>query len=251
VRSLGVKFGSDSITNPGFNDVDYQQEPYSGDDWAYSINGNEIEWSTETFAANVNANALRWSTLYSFWCDSDTCPTALTLGLFRPGTPTEITIDISGPFANGGTLVEGTGEVNNFAATCGSDDVYWAAHGEVFAFQVSDPVVQFELTATAPAGFGGGTISVDIEASKQSDLANLNLRGLLFNFATGNYVSLPGIMGLTTLDAVQNFTLPVGSDPADFIEPGTNDVRLLLQTIQTSGLPNVRTQLDEVLFNFE
>ena len=54
-----------------------------------------------------------------------------------------------------------------------------------------------------------------------------------------------------TTDAIQNFTPPVGSDPADFIEPGTNEVRLLLQTIQTSGLPNVRTQLDQVLFNFE
>ena len=129
--------------------------------------------------------------------------------------------------------------------------MYWAVHGSAFFYQIADPVVQFELTATAPAGFGEDTISVDIEASKQSDNANLNHRGLLFKFTTGSYVSLPGIMPLATTDAVQNFVLPGGSDPADFIEPGTNEVRLLLQTIQTSGLPNVRTQLDEVLFNFE
>ncbi len=153
--------------------------------------------------------------------------------------------------AGDGTLIEGFGETGDFNATCGSDDSYWAAHGASLFFQIADPVVQFELTATVPAGFGGGTISVDIEASKQSELANLNLRALLFNFTTGNYVSLPGIMPLATTDAVQNFALPGGSDPADFIEPGTNEVRLLLQTIQTSGLPNVRTQLDEVLFNFE
>ena len=153
--------------------------------------------------------------------------------------------------AGAGLLVEGTGEIGDFNAACGSDDSYWAAHGEVFAFQISDPVVQFELTATAPAGFGGGTISVDVEASKQSNNANLNLRALLFNFTTGSYVSLPGIMPLATADAVRNFTLPVGSDPVDFIEPGTDEVWLLLQTIQTTGLPNVRTQLDEVLFNFE
>ena len=162
------------------------------------------------------------------------------------------TLSTGGPVCAGsGTLVEGFGETGDFNATCGSDDSYWAAHGASLFFQISDPVVQFELTATAPAGFGGSTISVDIEASKQNDIANLNLRALLFNFTTGSYVSLPGIMPLTTTDAVQNFALPAGSDPADFIEPGTNEVRLLLQTIQTSGLPNVRTQLDEVLFNFE
>lgn len=57
--------------------------------------------------------------------------------------------------AGSGTLIEGTGETGDFNTTCGSDDSYWAAHGEVFAFQLTDPVVQFELTATAPAGFGG------------------------------------------------------------------------------------------------
>lgn len=107
-------------------------------------------------------------------------------------------------------------------------------------------------TATAPVGFGGDdTISVDIEASRQNDNATLNLRGSLFNFSTGVYVTLPGIMPLSTVDAVQNFALPSGSDPDDFIQPGTSEVRLLLQTLQTTGLPNVRTQLDEVLFNFE
>ena len=58
-------------------------------------------------------------------------------------------------------------------------------------------------------------------------------------------------MPLTTADQLQSFELPVGSDPNDFIEPETNEVRLLIQTIQTSGLPNVRTQLDEVQFVFE
>lgn len=94
VRSLNVSCSSGEITNPGFNDVDYQHEPYSSDDWAPSVNESQIEWATETFDVNENANALRWSTLYSFWCDSTGCPTELTLGLFRPGTISEVTIDI-------------------------------------------------------------------------------------------------------------------------------------------------------------
>jgi hypothetical protein len=117
-------------------------------------------------------------------------------------------------------------------------------------FQIADPVTQFELVAAAPAGLGVGTISIDVEASKQSDTANLNLRARLFNFRTGNYVSLPGVLALAVADAERNFPLPVGADPNDFID-SNNDVRLLLQTIQTSGQPTTRTQLDEVLFNFD
>ena len=91
---------------------------------------------------------------------------------------------------SGGTLIEGTGQTGDFAATCGSDDVRWAAHGATFAFSVTDPVVQFELTATAPAGFGGSTISVDVEASKANNNAALILRAQLFNFVTDSYVAL-------------------------------------------------------------
>ena len=92
VRSLNVKCDSGSISNAGFNDVDYQFEPYSSADWNDSINGNEIEWATETFAQNVNANALRWGTVYSFWFDSDERPTELNLGMFKPGKPNQITL---------------------------------------------------------------------------------------------------------------------------------------------------------------
>ncbi len=92
---------------------------------------------------------------------------------------------------------------------------------------------------------------MEVEASKQNANGNLNLRAQLFNFTIGNYVSLPGILPLATADQLQSFGLPFESDPNDFIEPETNEVWLLIQTIQTSGLPNVRTQLDEVQFVFE
>jgi len=149
------------------------------------------------------------------------------------------------------TLIEGSGEINDYSATCGSDDIYWAAHGATLFFQISDPVVQFELTATAPTGFEGDTISARIEASTQNENGNLALTARMYDFTAGQYVALPGVLGLTTADQRQNFALPGSSDPADFIEGGTDEVRLLIQIFQISGLPNTRTQLDEVLFNFE
>ena len=153
--------------------------------------------------------------------------------------------------AAGGTLIEGFGETNDFNATCGSDDVYWGAHGATFAYALTDPVTQFELIAAAPAGFVGNSISVEIEASKENNNGNLSLLAFLFNYATNNYESLPSILPLTTTDVVQTFDLPTGAAPNDFVQPDTNEVKLLLFTIQTSGLPNVRTRLDAVSFNFE
>ncbi len=149
--------------------------------------------------------------------------------------------------ADNGTLIEGFGQQNDFSATCGSDDVRWAAHGATFVFQITEPVTEFELSATAPNSTPG-MISIDVEASKESNNGNLNLRASLFNFTTEQYVSLPGVMSLSTSDAVQSFNLPAGADPVDFVDPGTNEVLLLLQTIQTSGPANLRTQFDEVLF---
>ena len=150
--------------------------------------------------------------------------------------------------ADSGILVEGVGEVNDFNATCGSDDVRWEAHGATFAFQITDPVTQFELSATV-ATAAPTTISIDVEANKTNNNANLNLRALIFNHVTGTYVAMPGIMALATTDAIQTFDLPVGANPAEFVDPNSLEVRVLLQTIQTSGFANVRTQIDEVVFN--
>ncbi len=94
VRSLSASFGNATISNPGFRDVDYQFEPYSGTDWTPQVVQNDMTWSTQTFATNQNANALRWNSLYSFWCDSALPPRKLTLGMFRTGTVSEVTVDL-------------------------------------------------------------------------------------------------------------------------------------------------------------
>jgi hypothetical protein len=90
-----------------------------------------------------------------------------------------------------------------------------------------------------------------MEASKASSSANLTLRTFLYNFSTDQYVALPTVMILTTSDDRQTFNLPGGASPADFVETGTNQVRLLLHTIQSFGPPNVRAQIDEILFNVD
>jgi len=117
------------IENVGFHDIDY----HSGDrpdptDWTFEIQSDQIVWSTVDYEtdtpcaepsdccpmgspcyADCNletnlcenrwANALRWSSLYNFRFDCNIPPdeTTLTLGLFKPGTPSEIPVSTVGP----------------------------------------------------------------------------------------------------------------------------------------------------------
>ncbi|MEK6674252.1 MAG: hypothetical protein AABZ47_01200 [Planctomycetota bacterium] len=88
------------VRNTGFRDVDYHSgEPFDGTDWIASVVADSITWATIPHAVNSNANALRWGTLYNFWFDANVSPATatLTIGLFKPGTPVDITADSVAP----------------------------------------------------------------------------------------------------------------------------------------------------------
>ena len=95
-RGLGV-----TVTDIGFHDVNYHSgEPYDNTDWTNALTSAAVTWSSpQTFAQNPNSNALRWGTMYNFWFVADSAPTpgTVTLGLFKPGTPTEIAFDVPVP----------------------------------------------------------------------------------------------------------------------------------------------------------
>jgi hypothetical protein len=86
-------------SNLGFHDVDYHSgEIYDGTDWTPTISAAGPRWDTVPYATNPNANALRWGTLYNFRFDANVPPPSVTLaqlGLFKPGTPTTLDVDIA------------------------------------------------------------------------------------------------------------------------------------------------------------
>jgi hypothetical protein len=89
---------SASVTNVGFSSPDYHSgEIYDNTDWTGGKSSGAVRWnSPATFDVNPNTNALRWGTMYNFWFTADVAPAAtlgsVTLGLFRPGTPMEISV---------------------------------------------------------------------------------------------------------------------------------------------------------------
>ncbi len=74
---------------------------YDGTDWEATVEVGSITWQTTSFDENPAANALRWSSLYNFRFDANIEPdpdgSTVTLGLFKPGFPSEIAIRTTGP----------------------------------------------------------------------------------------------------------------------------------------------------------
>lgn len=95
----GISIPPESV---GFHDVDYHSgEIWNGADWTATVEVGKITWATTPYNTNPNANALRWGTLYNFRFDANVGPagTTVTLGLFKPGSPSEIAIQTIGPIA--------------------------------------------------------------------------------------------------------------------------------------------------------
>ncbi|MFN0137624.1 MAG: hypothetical protein ACKVS9_16085 [Phycisphaerae bacterium] len=102
IRSLSIPIeGCTAVEQVSFRDVGYHSGDGPGDvnfddtDWAATLGGGSVTWTTASFDENPSANALRWGTLYSFSFVSDASaePSATaTLNLFRPGLTAAIEV---------------------------------------------------------------------------------------------------------------------------------------------------------------
>jgi len=107
------------VTNASFHDVDYHSgEPYSGTDWPAVVTGGSVSWATDSFNSNPNANAIRWSTMYNFRFDANSAPVTgqATLGLFKSGTPADMSFAVFAPDSVGCI-----GDLNGDGVVDGSD----------------------------------------------------------------------------------------------------------------------------------
>ncbi len=99
-----------TVTNMGFHSVDYHSgEPYTNEAWAESEGDGAITWNTESFSQNANANALRWGTMYNYRFTANSGPEAadIEIGIFKPGTPSSVSVASLAPAAVGPILVHG------------------------------------------------------------------------------------------------------------------------------------------------
>ncbi|MCP3915545.1 MAG: PKD domain-containing protein [bacterium] len=94
-----------TVTDEQYFGIDHHSgSPYSDAAWSESQNASSITWATQTFSQNENANAIRWGNLHAFSFVSSAPPQqngTVTVGIFEPGSPTDLTISAWVPEANG------------------------------------------------------------------------------------------------------------------------------------------------------
>lgn len=161
VGSFSINVGSATVTNVGFHDADYHSgEIIDTTDWNWTHNGNTLMWNTDDYHTNEWANAIRWGSVYNFRFTADVAPdtTDIGLGLFRAGSPSELSVMTVGPTGtppsliigypdgqpelfdpNGGTTVDITIASAASEPVSGSAMLHWSADGS------SDDVALVEL----------------------------------------------------------------------------------------------------------
>jgi hypothetical protein len=122
VGSFSIPISADLVvTNVGFHAVEHHDEPFNTRDpdavpidnapWLPDVTTDSITWSTLT-------NPIRWNHLYNFRFDANRPPVDVTavVGLFRTGTPSELTAVTVGPSLEcvGDINGDGTVGVNDF-----------------------------------------------------------------------------------------------------------------------------------------
>ena len=96
VRSFSIPVSaSATVGGLEFHDPDLVDT----NEWSVTVSGGVISWSTDEYAVNPGANALGFGVLYNFRFEADVAPVSsqVDLGLFKPGTPTTLSMVTLGP----------------------------------------------------------------------------------------------------------------------------------------------------------
>ena len=158
-----------TITRVDFHDVDYHSgEPFDGTDWTATVTATSVSWATQPFDVQPNANALRWGTLYNFRFDANVAPgvSAVTLGLFKPGSPATVSAVTVTPSACGALPSEVREDVQLAPGEGGTTITWTPASGSATSSVLRGTVAQL------PVGPGGGDeicLETDIAGSSATD----------------------------------------------------------------------------------
>ena len=169
-----------TVQNPSFHKIDHHSgEPYSTATWNPMIVGNTILWQNDApFNVNQNANALRWGCCNTFTVESNATVISLTLDLFRPGTPTVMTIPVP---AGGGW------QQNQAGASFGIGGAPSTPNGPIFVEVTPGTLVAANISSTtigAPWDLGMTSTPpvANVGITPGSQIVNLDIFHPSFHF---------------------------------------------------------------------
>jgi len=224
--SIPVPAGA-NITNVGFHAVHHHNEAFNlptwrseegrvaidNDPWPFLVSASSITWTT-------NANPIRWGTLYNFRFDADVPPasTTTTLGMFLPGTPSEVRGITTGPLVDlthynvdSLSVTRGELEEGDRFSLIDSDDEYVIVSAIRYN-ELGVASVEIEVGGTVPST-DPFELRFTVEAATTGDRTKQEVH--FFNFDNDIWERLDVRDG-TEKD--QTITVSVNSNPARFID---------------------------------
>ena len=240
VGSFRIPISPDSaISNIGFHAVEHHGEAVNTADadavaidnmpWKVTVFEDSIVWSTET-------NPLRWGTMYNFRFDVDAAPvsTAVTLDMFRPGTPGTVSGTTIGPDVDKGdfevvqpdtlTIVRGIWTDGELEDLYFSDDSYVVVQPAALV-PAPGPPVQVEVMGISPID---NPSELRFRYEGHVTVSPVEQQILLFNYETQEYDVVDVHEAATSDEQVE---IVITDNPQRYIEAGTGQVTALMTFI--------------------
>ena len=240
VGSFRIPISPDSvISNIGFHAVEHHGEAVNTADpdavaidnapWTANVFDDAIVWSTET-------NPLRWGTLYNFRFDVDAAPvsTAVTLGMFRSGTPGTVNGTTLGPNSDIGdfetvqpdtlTIVRGLWIDGDLEDLYFSDDSYLVVQPAALVPEPGPPV-QVEVSGISPID---NPSELRFRYEGHVTVSPVEQQILLYNYDTQEYDVVDTHVAATSDETVE---IVITDNPQRYIEAGTGQVTALMTFI--------------------
>ena len=247
VREFSVPLpASAAVTNIEFRDIDR----VSTNQWTSSFSGGILKWSTGTFGTS-GANPLKYSSVFNFRFDANIPPatTTTTLGLFKPGTGTELTAASRGPLVLSDVA---SVQVTNGALVSGNQQSLDESDDNRMVIAPTTTGQRLGTGATTSIFAPAGTINsfiVGVESSNTLATGQGTQTVELWNWSTSAWVLVDT---RTTTQGDSTAVIPITANAANYVNSSTREVQARILHVSNLGLTSNRWRMafDQIGFHF-
>lgn len=207
VGGLRVPLGPAAVASQGWSaPLWHSGEPYGNAPWTAAVAAGEATWRTTAFSQDPLASAVRFGTTTTFRLVADRAPElrTVTLELFEPGGPPEVSVVLPAPGGSGAGVV----------VTCAGVPNSTGAAGELLPSDV-DPLARtmaLQIGALPPARFGMVVTSLtpDFVVGPGGSDGNLCLGGAIGRLVGGVVFQSDALGRATVAVDLDHVPTPVG-----------------------------------------
>lgn len=247
VREFSVPVpASATLTNIEFRDIDKN----ATNEWTSAFSNGLLKWSTGTFGTS-GANPLKYSSIFNFRFDANVPPasTMTTLGLFKPGSGTELTAPSRGPLVLSDVA---SVQVTNGVLQSGNQQSLDESDNNRMVISPTSNGQRMGTGVTVSIFAPVGTINsfvLGIESSNTLVTGGGTQTTQLWDWTTSAWETVD-TRGTTQSDGTA--LLNITNNPSRFVNASTREVQARILHVSNAGLTSNRWNMafDQIGFHF-